>query len=132
MILQKITIAFLSHQKRKKHETETALRCDPALSGRVSPKADFTDPAYSSEDCQRPYFPLQKRRDRASCPDKAAGRSRKALRCTGSGTSVCDFHKDSVINNVFFHSCEEIREAVQKFTDWLSTVPQMVIDRLCL
>ena len=40
--------------------------------------------------------------------------------------------KDSVINNVFFHSREEIQQAVQKFIDWLATVPQMVIDRLCL
>lgn len=46
--------------------------------------------------------------------------------------------KDSVINNVFFHSREEIQQAVQKFIDWLTllslptTIPQMVIDRLCL
>lgn len=40
--------------------------------------------------------------------------------------------KDSVINNVFFHSREEIQKAVRKFIDWISTVPQMVIDRLCL
>ena len=40
--------------------------------------------------------------------------------------------KDSVINNVFFHSREEIQKAVQKFIDWVTTVPQMVIDRLCL
>lgn len=40
--------------------------------------------------------------------------------------------KDSVINNVFFHSREEIQEAVQKFIDWITTVSQMVIDRLCL
>ena len=40
--------------------------------------------------------------------------------------------KDSVINNVFFHSREEIQEAVQKFINWLITIPQMVIDRLCL
>lgn len=40
--------------------------------------------------------------------------------------------KDSVINNVFFHSREEIQKAVQKFIDWITTVPQMVIDRLCL
>ena len=40
--------------------------------------------------------------------------------------------KDSVINNVFFHSREEIQEAVQRFLSWLSTVPRMVIDRLCL
>lgn len=40
--------------------------------------------------------------------------------------------KDSVINNVFFHSREEIQKAVQKFIDWVTTVPQMVINRLCL
>ncbi|MDE7204793.1 MAG: IS630 family transposase [Lachnospiraceae bacterium] len=40
--------------------------------------------------------------------------------------------KDSVINNVFFHSREEIRAAVQKFVNWVNTVPQKVIDRLCL
>lgn len=40
--------------------------------------------------------------------------------------------KDSVINNVFFHTREEIQEAVQRFLSWLSTVPQMAIDRLCL
>ena len=40
--------------------------------------------------------------------------------------------KDSVINNVFFHSRREIRAAVQKFVDWINTVPQEVIDRLCL
>lgn len=40
--------------------------------------------------------------------------------------------KDSVINNVFFHSCTEIREAVQKFINWVNTIPMEVIDRLCL
>ena len=40
--------------------------------------------------------------------------------------------KDSVINNVFFHSREEIQKAVQKFIDWVTTVPQMVINHLCL
>lgn len=40
--------------------------------------------------------------------------------------------KDSVINNVFFHSCEEIRKAVQKFISWVNTIPQATIDRLCL
>ena len=40
--------------------------------------------------------------------------------------------KDSVINNVFFHSCQEIRAAVQGFVDWVNTVPQEVTDRLCL
>lgn len=40
--------------------------------------------------------------------------------------------KDSVINKVFFHSREEIQQAIQKFIDWLAAVPLMVIDRLCL
>lgn len=40
--------------------------------------------------------------------------------------------KDSVINHVFFHSRQEIRAAVRKFVDWVNTVPQEVIDRLCL
>ena len=38
----------------------------------------------------------------------------------------------NVINNVFFHSREEIRETVERFINWLSTVPQIVIDCLCL
>ena len=42
------------------------------------------------------------------------------------------FLKDSVINNVFFHTREEIREAVQRSLRWLSTVPRMAIGRLCL
>ena len=40
--------------------------------------------------------------------------------------------KDAVINNVFFHTKDEIQQAVQKFVQWISTVPQMVIDRLCI
>ena len=40
--------------------------------------------------------------------------------------------KDSVINNVFFHCREEIQAAVKKFVDYLNTIPQTVIDRLCL
>ena len=40
--------------------------------------------------------------------------------------------KDSVINNVFFHSREDIQKAVSKFIDWVNNVPQTVIDRLCL
>ncbi len=40
--------------------------------------------------------------------------------------------KSTVINNVFFHSRDEIRDAVNSFVDYLSTVPLMVIDRLCL
>ena len=38
--------------------------------------------------------------------------------------------KDFVINNVFFHSREDIQKAVSKFIDWVNTVPQTVIDRL--
>ncbi len=40
--------------------------------------------------------------------------------------------KSTVINNMFFHSREEIRDAVNSFVDYLSTVPLVVIDRLCL
>lgn len=40
--------------------------------------------------------------------------------------------KNSVINNVFFRNREEIQLAVSKFIRWVNTVPQMVIDRLCI
>jgi len=40
--------------------------------------------------------------------------------------------KASVINNVFFSSRDEIKAAVAKFIDWVNTIPQIVIDRLCL
>lgn len=40
--------------------------------------------------------------------------------------------KDSVINNVFFSCKKEIQKAVSKFIDWINTIPQIVIDRLCL
>lgn len=40
--------------------------------------------------------------------------------------------KDSVINNVFFKSRDEICAAVSKFISWVNTVPQQVIDRLCV
>ena len=40
--------------------------------------------------------------------------------------------KDSVINNVFFSCKKEIEQAVSKFIDWINTIPQTVIDRLCL
>lgn len=40
--------------------------------------------------------------------------------------------KDSVINNVFFHTRQETRVAVQKFINWVNTVPQKAIDRLRL
>lgn len=40
--------------------------------------------------------------------------------------------KDSVINNVFFHTRDEIQKAVNEFVDWVNTIPAIVIDRLCL
>ncbi len=40
--------------------------------------------------------------------------------------------KNSVINNVFFHTCEEIRSAVMGFVDYINTFPLSTIDRLCL
>ena len=40
--------------------------------------------------------------------------------------------KKSVINNVFFHTKEEIEKAVNKFISWINTVPATVVDRLCL
>ena len=40
--------------------------------------------------------------------------------------------KNSVINNVFFKSVNEIKVAVQNFVDWVTSVPDIVIDRLCL
>lgn len=40
--------------------------------------------------------------------------------------------KDSVINNVFFHCKEEIHNAVEKFINYLNTIPMTVMNRLCL
>ena len=40
--------------------------------------------------------------------------------------------KKAVINNVFFHTKEEIKKAVNKFISWINTVPATVVDRLCL
>jgi transposase len=40
--------------------------------------------------------------------------------------------KDSVINNVFFKTRQEICTAVMNFIDWVNTVPEQVIDRLCV
>jgi putative transposase len=40
--------------------------------------------------------------------------------------------KDEVINNAFFSSVEEIRNAVQWFIDWVNQIPETVIDRLCV
>ena len=40
--------------------------------------------------------------------------------------------KDSVVNNVFFKNRYEICLAVRKFISWVNSVPQCVIDRLCI
>ncbi len=40
--------------------------------------------------------------------------------------------KSTVINNVFFHTREEIRLAVQAFIDYIASIPLVVIDRLCI
>ncbi len=40
--------------------------------------------------------------------------------------------KNSVMNNVFFHTCEQIRCAVMGFVDFINTTPLSTIDRLCL
>lgn len=40
--------------------------------------------------------------------------------------------KETVINNVFFHTRQEIQVAVNTFVDWVKTVPLQVIDRLCI
>lgn len=40
--------------------------------------------------------------------------------------------KTTVINNVFFHSREDIRAAVMSFVDYIVTIPLSVIDRLCI
>ncbi len=40
--------------------------------------------------------------------------------------------KNSVINNVFFKNISEIRTAVNGFIEWVNTVPQAVINRLCV
>ena len=39
--------------------------------------------------------------------------------------------KNSVMNNVFFHTRQEIQETVSKFVKWVNTVPLQVINRLC-
>ena len=38
----------------------------------------------------------------------------------------------TVVNNVFFHTREEIRAAVHSFLDFVATIPLVVIDRLCI
>jgi transposase len=40
--------------------------------------------------------------------------------------------KDSVINNVFFNNRNEICIAVRNFIDWVNSVPEQVVDRLCI
>jgi transposase len=40
--------------------------------------------------------------------------------------------KDSVVNNVFFKNRYEICLAVKRFLTWVNSVPQHVIDRLCI
>jgi len=40
--------------------------------------------------------------------------------------------KDSVVNNVFFKNRQEICHAVLGFIAWVNSVPNLVIDRLCL
>lgn len=40
--------------------------------------------------------------------------------------------KNTVINNVFFHNVDEIKAAVRSFIDWINTIPNQVIDRLCV
>ena len=39
--------------------------------------------------------------------------------------------KNSVVNNVFFHTRQKIQEAVREFVEWVNTMPLQVIDRLC-
>lgn len=40
--------------------------------------------------------------------------------------------KSDVINNVFYHTVQDIRRNVQAFMDQISLNPQKIIDRLCL
>ena len=40
--------------------------------------------------------------------------------------------KNTVINNVFFHTRDDIRAAVQSFLDYIATIPLVVVDRLCI
>ena len=40
--------------------------------------------------------------------------------------------KNEVINNAFFSTVNEIREAVQWFINWVNQMPKVVIDRLCV
>ena len=40
--------------------------------------------------------------------------------------------KATVINNVFFHTRDEIKAAVRSFLDYIDAIPLVVIDRLCI
>ena len=40
--------------------------------------------------------------------------------------------KDTCINNVFFAKSYQIKTAVRKFITWVNTVPEQVVDRLCV
>lgn len=40
--------------------------------------------------------------------------------------------KSTVINNVFFHTREDIKRAVQAFIHYIASIPLVVIDRLCV
>lgn len=40
--------------------------------------------------------------------------------------------KSSVINNVFYHSFPQVRNAVEKFIRNINIVPTQTIDRLCI
>ena len=40
--------------------------------------------------------------------------------------------KSTVINNVFFHTREDIKAAVRSFLDYIAAIPLVVIDRLCI
>jgi Transposase and inactivated derivatives len=40
--------------------------------------------------------------------------------------------KDTCINNVFYSKYYDIVLAVRKFVDWVNTIPEVTIDRLCI
>ena len=40
--------------------------------------------------------------------------------------------KSTVINNVFFHTRDEIKAAVRSFLNYIDAIPLVVIDRLCI
>lgn len=40
--------------------------------------------------------------------------------------------KEACINNVFFSKMYQIKQSVRSFIQWIDTVPEQVIDRLCL